>query len=81
MTRNDILQTLEQIMKATLGLETQLTEELELVGGAGLDSLDKIELSIEIENTYMIDIDESDLQKLETVKDVIDLILKYKEKS
>ena len=68
-------------MKATLGLETQLTEELELVGGAGLDSLDKIELSIEIENTYMIDIDESDLQKLETVKDVIDLILKYKEKS
>jgi acyl carrier protein len=42
----------------------------------GLDSLDLVELSVQIEDAYGIDIEEDDLKEVVTIGDAIDVVLK-----
>ncbi len=49
-------------------LEARLKEELDM------DSLDAMELSMAIEEAYDITIDEEELQKFVTVKNIVDFI-------
>ncbi len=42
----------------------------------GLDSLDVVELSVRVEDAYGIDIEEDDLENVNTIDDAIDVVLK-----
>ena len=66
------------ILKELSGKEDiQITDDLQTV--VCLDSLELVQLLIEIENEFEIILNESDLNPfdLETVKDVVDLVERY----
>ena len=66
------------ILKELSGKENvQLTDDLQVT--IHLDSLELVQLLIEIENEFEIILDESDLNpfSLTTVKDVVDLVERY----
>lgn len=56
--------------------DDEITLESKLVGDLGCDSLDQIELAMEFESIYDIEIPDDDIEKLSTVQDVIDYIEK-----
>lgn len=59
-----------------------ITAELKLNKDLGLDSLNMVELMVELEERFDIEIDESDLDPaaLQTVEQVYALVAKYVEK-
>ena len=67
-----------EILSKLSGVET-VVNEATLQGDLGLDSLYMIALLINIEETFEIELDESDMNPfdLKTVQDVINLIKKY----
>ena len=64
---------------AELSGENNIKNDMTLQGDLLLDSLLMVTLLIEIEETFNIQLDESDMNPLEltTVKSVIDLVNKY----
>ena len=70
-----VISILEELSgKTEIGEQERLQEEL------GLDSLAMVGLLVEIEETFEITLDESDMNPydLNTVKDVIELVQKYR---
>lgn len=53
-----------------------ITMEADLAGDIGLDSLDTVELTLALEQHYEIEIPDSELEELATVKDAVALIEK-----
>lgn len=51
-----------------INLETKLVEDL------GVDSLDIVEISMAIEEEFGVSIADDDLEKIKTVKDILELI-------
>ena len=64
------------------GYSAEIIPKLKLKEDLGLDSLDIVELIVELEEQYNIEIDESDLDpaKLQTLGQVHDLVEKYTRK-
>ncbi|MDQ3771866.1 MAG: acyl carrier protein [Actinomycetota bacterium] len=59
------------------GIEADdITMEADLAGDIGLDSLDTVELTLALEQHYEIEIPDSELEELATVKDAVALIEK-----
>lgn len=59
------------------GIEAdQVTMDADLSNDLGLDSLDTVELTLTLEQTYNIEIPDSDLEGLATVRDAVQLIEK-----
>ncbi len=56
--------------------DTTVSPDMRLEADIGMDSLDKVELSIEIEDEFNIDysIPDEDIEQWETVQDVIDYV-------
>lgn len=59
----------------------EITPELKLREDLGLDSLNMVELMVELEDKFNIEIEESDLDPaaLQTVSQIYDLVEKYTE--
>lgn len=78
MNREEVKKrVIELVMdKATLEDEP-ITEESNLKD-LGLDSLDCIELSIQLESEFEVVIPEEESEKMNTVADAIDLVMKHK---
>ena len=59
----------------------EITSELKLREDLGLDSLNMVELMVELEDKFNIEIEESDLDPaaLQTVSQIYDLVEKYTE--
>lgn len=59
----------------------EITSDLKLRKDLGLDSLNMVELMVEIEDNFNIEIEESDLDPaaLQTVSQIYDLVKKYTE--
>lgn len=64
VTQEDILQEMNIIFKEKLmlNLEKQLTFETDLINDLGLDSIMSLELIVEIEVKYGLEIDENELK-------------------
>ena len=71
----NILDELKTLIATSLGVEeNDIDESSNLAEDLGADSLDAVELIMEIEDHFDISIDEEDAQDLQTVQDIIDYI-------
>ncbi len=73
MTADDLAFVVKDIIQYKLGLEeNQLHHKANFQDDLGIDSLDLIELRMEIEKKFGIAITDEDAEKLLTVGDIID---------
>ncbi|MCD6551848.1 acyl carrier protein [Thermotoga sp.] len=75
--REEILSKVKNIISEKLGVdEAQVTEEAKLIDDLGADSLDLVDLVMDFESEFGVKVDDADLEKISTVKDVVDYIEK-----
>lgn len=73
-----IKQKVKEILRDLIGIN-DFSEEASLIKDLGIDSLGLVTLLIEIEDSFDIELDESDMNPFDliSVSDVIDLVQKY----
>lgn len=79
----DINSKVCEIIASIVGIEAkEINESDALIADLGFESLTLVELLIEVEDSFDITLDESDLDplKLESTDDIIKLVEKYKDK-
>ena len=62
------------IVEALNVKEDEVTLEANLRDDLGIDSLDAVELVMELEDTFNVKIEDSEAQNFVTVKDIVDFI-------
>jgi acyl carrier protein len=71
----DLSQKVKDIIEAELGVEREkLTPEASFIEDLGADSLDIVELVMEFEKEFNIDIPDDDAEKLRTVGDALNYL-------
>ena len=66
------------IIASKLGIEeSEITPEKSLVNDLGADSLDVVELSMELEREFNLKFEDSDTEKIQSVADLFNLIEGY----
>lgn len=75
MTREKIKEKIVRIIE-DLGVYVEVSEESSLANDLGFDSLDVVELTINVEKEFKIDISDDEVSEVKTVKDVIDVVEK-----
>lgn len=70
--RKIIADTLEMDVK-------EVKEESNLIADLGMESLDLVDLVVAFEEKYKVSIDDKDVKKLQTVKDIVTYIENKKE--
>ncbi|MCM8761786.1 MAG: acyl carrier protein [Candidatus Omnitrophica bacterium] len=79
MERSEIFEKVKGIISEKLGVsEGEITESASFIDDLGADSLDTVELVMELEEKFGIDIPDEDAEKIRTVKDAVDYIEKNK---
>ncbi|WP_126992790.1 acyl carrier protein [Thermosipho globiformans] len=69
------IQKIREIIADQLGVDIEeVTDEKSLTEDLGADSLDMVDLVMAFEDEFGVKVEDSDLSKINTVKDVIDLI-------
>jgi acyl carrier protein len=72
---------IRSIIASKLGLdEDEITPDKNLTNDLGADSLDVVELSMEIEREFNLKFEDSDTEKIQTVEDLYKLIEEYTSK-
>ena len=78
--KHTTLERLKQIMETVFDVDaTNLTVLTKLVPDVCVDSLDKIQLVIEMEKEFQIDIPDDQIPTLNTILDLVQLIDKLKQ--
>ena len=71
----DIKQKVTEIIVKKLGVEeSQITAEANFTKDLGADSLDTVELIMELEKEFNLQIEDSEAEKIQTVGDVINFL-------
>jgi acyl carrier protein len=74
---DNTLEKVKSILGKDLGFSiTKIKENSKLVEDLGADSLDKVEIIMDIENEFDLTIPDKDAEKFETVKDILDFLSK-----
>lgn len=77
MTREDVLKTVKEIISDTLVIIPEdINENSNIVDDLNADDLDSIEIVIGVEEHYGIQISEDDAQRLTTVGEIVDYLMK-----
>ncbi len=80
MEKSAILEQVRNIISEKLGVGiAEVTENASFVDDLGADSLDTVELVMEFEEKFGIDIPDEDAEKIRNVKDAVDYIEKKKQ--
>lgn len=75
MTKQQILQDIQTIIEDRIGLDPQdVKMESNFTNDLGFDSLDSIEVLMDIEIKYKILIPDLELEKVNTVSEIVDLV-------
>ncbi|MFQ5698970.1 MAG: phosphopantetheine-binding protein [Myxococcota bacterium] len=74
MTRSEILDRVRRTIRAELECDLAVDEASELLDDLQLDSLQRLTLSVALENDFEICFDPDEEQELVTVGDVVDLL-------
>ena len=76
---SDIQEKVVKIIVDKLGVkESEVTPEATFVGDLGADSLDTVELVMEFEKEFGVQVADEDAEKFQTVGDVINYIEEHK---
>ena len=76
---NEIAEQVKEIIVARLAVAPeQVTPEATFAQDLGADSLDTVELIMELENKFEVEIPETASEKIQTVQDAIDFIVAAK---
>ena len=68
----------KSIIASKLGIdESEITPEKSLVNDLGADSLDVVELSMDLEREFNLKFEDSDTEKIQSVEDLYKLIEGY----
>ena len=79
MSREEIFEQVKDVIVEQLGTEREKIEESStFIEDLAADSLDVVELIMNLEEKFEIEIPDSDAEKITTVKDVIDYIKERK---
>jgi acyl carrier protein len=79
LTEEEIATRARQIVADTLGVdEKTVTPECRFIEDLGADSLDLVELTMDLEEEFGGDIEDEEAEKVLTLKDAIELIKKKK---
>ena len=80
MSEEEIFEKLKEIIVEQLGVDDNLvTMDATFVEDLSADSLDIVELVMDIEDKFEIDIPDSDAEKIVTVSDVVEYVKSKKE--
>lgn len=73
--RISMLEQIKKVLTDAINVDEALvTEDANLKDDLDIDSLSAVELALELETEFNITIEDEELAKLETVKDIMDLI-------
>jgi len=76
MNREEIRSTIADIIENDLGVRHQdLSDEITLRDGLGLDSVDIVSVISQVERQFKIRLSQADLEQISTVGQVLDLIV------
>ena len=79
MDRAEIFNQVKEIIVEKLQANpTEVTEEASFVDDLGADSLDTVELVMDFEEKFSLEIPDEDAEKIRTVKDAVDYIASKK---
>lgn len=75
-----VLESVKKIIADTLEIDVkEVKEESNLIADLGMESLDLVDLVVAFEDKYKVTIDDKDVKKLQTVKDIVTYIENKKE--
>lgn len=78
MERNEIVSKVTEILVDKLGIDRESVKmESNLESDFGADSLDCVEIIMELEHEFPIRIPDEDAENVETVKDIVDLVERH----
>lgn len=66
-----MLEELNEIIENYIDIGQPITEDMSLRGDLGMSSLDLINIAVEIEDTYNIELPDDELNKMNSIKDLI----------
>jgi acyl carrier protein len=76
MTQADVFERLKSIFADKLGVDiVEVTKESNIAKDLGADSLDQVELVMEVEKEFNIQIPDDEVEKIKTVGQAFDLII------
>ena len=77
MNREEILERLTSVIREIMCDDSvEVTEEMNLIDDLGLDSLEAMELMMEVENEFGVEIPQDDISNFVKVQDFIDYLEK-----
>ena len=75
MSRKEILDQVVKIVADELNVDiSEVSESSRFIEDLGADSLDQVELIMKLEESFDMEVPESDAEKMQTVKDVVDYV-------
>jgi len=75
---SDVGQRIIEIVAEQLGADkTQISRETSFINDLGADSLDTVEIVMEIEDEFDIDVPQEDAEKIQTVGQAIDYVERH----
>lgn len=75
MTRQEIIETVYAIIVEHLGIEqSEISLEKSMTNDLGADSLDSVELIMDVETKFNIKIEEEEAERISTVGDIVDFV-------
>jgi acyl carrier protein len=73
----EVTQKIKEIIMERLGVsEEKITPQASFINDLGADSLDTVELMMEIEEAFGVSIEDEDAEKIQTVQDAVDYLEK-----
>ncbi|HDG61781.1 MAG TPA: acyl carrier protein [Thermotoga sp.] len=77
MERSEILEKVRRMVAEKLGIDLDdVKEDANIIEDLGADSLDLVDIVMYVEDTFGIRVEDEELEKIKTLKDIVDGIAK-----